>query len=111
MKTISLLGSTGSIGTQTLDVIRRNKDIKVAALAAGTRVKELAAQAREFKPELVCIGSEKLAGDLKTELADMDVRIVSGSEGLIESSDNRFSKYCADGSCRHDGHCTDNPCD
>ena len=46
MKTISLLGSTGSIGTQTLDVIRRNKDIKVAALAAGTRVKELAAQAR-----------------------------------------------------------------
>ena len=69
MKTISLLGSTGSIGTQTLDVIRRNKDIKVAALAAGTRVKELAAQAREFKPELVCIGSEKLAGDLKTELA------------------------------------------
>ena len=71
MKTISLLGSTGSIGTQTLDVIRRNKDIKVAALAAGTRVKELAAQAREFKPELVCIGSEKLAGDLKTELADM----------------------------------------
>lgn len=65
MKTISLLGSTGSIGTQTLDVIRRNKDIKVAALAAGTRVKELAAQAREFKPELVCIGSEKLAGDLR----------------------------------------------
>lgn len=86
MKTISLLGSTGSIGTQTLDVIRRNKDIKVAALAAGTRVKELAAQAREFKPELVCIGSEKLAGDLKTELADMDVRIVSGSEGLIEAA-------------------------
>ena len=86
MKTISLLGSTGSIGTQTLDVIRRNKDIKVAALAVGTRVKELAAQAREFKPELVCIGSEKLAGDLKTELADMDVRIVSGSEGLIEAA-------------------------
>lgn len=86
MKTISLLGSTGSIGTQTLDVIRRNKDIKVAALAAGTRVKELAAQAREFKPELVYIGSEKLAGDLKTELADMDVRIVSGSEGLIEAA-------------------------
>lgn len=48
MKTISLLGSTGSIGTQTLDVIRRNKDIKVAALAAGTRVKELAAQARDL---------------------------------------------------------------
>lgn len=86
MKTISLLGSTGSIGTQTLDVIRRNKDIQVAALAAGTRVKELAAQAREFTPELVCVGSEKLADELKLLLSDMDIRIVSGSEGLIEAA-------------------------
>ena len=55
MRGISVLGSTGSIGTQTLDVIRRNNDIKVVALAAGTRVKELANQVREFRPELVCI--------------------------------------------------------
>ena len=53
MKSVSLLGSTGSIGTQTLDVIRKNNDIKVVALAAGTRVKELAEQTREFKPQLV----------------------------------------------------------
>ena len=50
MKSVSLLGSTGSIGTQTLDVIRKNNDIKVVALAAGTRVKELGEQTREFKP-------------------------------------------------------------
>ena len=55
MKSVSLLGSTGSIGTQTLDVIRKNNDIKVVALAAGTRVKELAEQAREFKPQLVSV--------------------------------------------------------
>ena len=59
MKNVSILGSTGSIGTQTLDVIRRNKDIKVVALAAGTRVKELAEQVREFRPSLVCIGTLK----------------------------------------------------
>ena len=50
MKSVSLLGSTGSIGTQTLDVIRKNNDIKVLGLAAGTRVKELGEQTREFKP-------------------------------------------------------------
>ena len=86
MKNISLLGSTGSIGTQTLDVIRRNNDIKVVALAAGTRVKELANQVREFRPELVCIGSEKLAAELKVLLADIDVKIVYGDEGLIEAA-------------------------
>lgn len=78
MRGISVLGSTGSIGTQTLDVIRRNNDIKVVALAAGTRVKELANQVREFRPELVCIGSEKLAAELKVLLADIDVKIVYG---------------------------------
>lgn len=86
MKKLSLLGSTGSIGTQTLDVIRRNNDIKVVALAANTRIKELAEQAREFKPELVCIGSEKLANELKILLADMDIKIVWGNEGLIEAA-------------------------
>ena len=86
MRGISVLGSTGSIGTQTLDVIRRNNDIKVVALAAGTRVKELANQVREFRPELVCIGSEKLAAELKVLLADIDVKIVYGDEGLIEAA-------------------------
>ena len=86
MRGISVLGSTGSIGTQTLDVIRRNKDIKVVALAAGTRVKELAEQVREFRPSLVCIGTEKLAGELKLLLSDIDVKIVYGDEGLIEAA-------------------------
>lgn len=86
MKNVSILGSTGSIGTQTLDVIRRNKDINVVALAAGTRVSELAAQVREFRPELVCVGSEELVPQIKQLLADVDVRIVCGNEGLIEAA-------------------------
>ncbi len=86
MKKLSLLGSTGSIGTQTLDVIRRNNDIKVVALAAGTRINELAAQAREFGPELVCIGTEKLAGELKIMLADTNIKVVCGPQGLIEAA-------------------------
>lgn len=89
MRGISVLGSTGSIGTQTLDVIRRNKDIKVVALAAGTRVKELAEQVREFRPSLVCIGTEKLAGELKLLLSDIDVKIVYGDEGLIEAATHK----------------------
>lgn len=86
MKNISLLGSTGSIGTQTLDVVRRNDDINVVALAAGTRIKELEAQVREFKPQLVCVGKEELAEELKIMLSDMDIKIVSGESGLIEAA-------------------------
>ena len=86
MKNISLLGSTGSIGTQTLDVVRRDDDINVVALAAGTRIKELEAQVREFKPQLVCVGKEELAEELKIMLSDMDVKIVSGESGLIEAA-------------------------
>ncbi len=84
MKNISLLGSTGSIGTQTLDVIRRNKDINVVALAAGTRINELEKQVREFKPQLVCVSTQELAEELKVMLSDMDVKVVYGQEGLIE---------------------------
>ena len=84
MKNISLLGSTGSIGTQTLDVIRRNKDINVVAMAAGTRIHELEKQVREFKPQLVCVRTQELAQELKVMLADMDVKVVFGQEGLVE---------------------------
>ena len=69
MKSVSLLGSTGSIGTQTLDVIRKNNDIKVVALAAGTRVKELAEQAREFKPQLVSVKTQEKAKELKANIS------------------------------------------
>ncbi len=86
MRKISILGSTGSIGTQTLDVIRRNGDLQVVALAAGTRVEKLAEQVREFKPELACVGSDEAAASLRTLLADMPVRVVCGEEGLIEAA-------------------------
>lgn len=86
MRSVSLLGSTGSIGTQTLDVIRKNNDLKVVALAAGTRVEELARQVREFKPELVSVGSEEGAKQLKLLTADMDLKIVYGMEGLTAAA-------------------------
>lgn len=86
MRSVSLLGSTGSIGTQTLDVIRKNNDLKVVALAAGTRVEELARQVREFKPELVSVGSEEGAKQLKLMTADMDLKIVYGMEGLTAAA-------------------------
>lgn len=81
---ISILGSTGSIGTQTLDIIRRTGDIKVMGLAAGRSVSALEEQIREFKPALACLFDEKAADDLRRRVADLDVRVVSGMDGLIE---------------------------
>ena len=86
MKKISVLGSTGSIGTQTLDVVRRNNDIEVVALAAGRRIKELEAQIREFGPKLVSVADEQLAKELAVSIADLDVKIVYGMEGLTEAA-------------------------
>lgn len=83
MKTISLIGSTGSIGTQTLDVCRQH-NIKVAALAAHRNIKLLEEQAREFKPKLVCVYDEGLYGDLRDRLSDMSVKVLRGMEGLCE---------------------------
>ncbi len=86
MKTIGILGSTGSIGTQTLEVVRENGDIRVAALAAGRNLKKLEEQIREFRPKVAAVWSEEDAGKLRTMVADLDVRILSGMEGLIEVS-------------------------
>lgn len=86
MKKISVLGSTGSIGTQTLDVVRRNDDIEIVALAAGRRIKELEAQIREFGPKLVSVADEQLAKELAVSIADLDVKIVYGMEGLTEAA-------------------------
>lgn len=86
MKKISVLGSTGSIGTQTLDVVRRNNDIEIVALAAGRRIKELEAQIREFEPKLVSVADEQLAKELAVSIADLDVKIVYGMEGLTEAA-------------------------
>ena len=86
MRGVSLLGSTGSIGTQTLDVIRKNKDLNVVALAAGTRIKELADQIREFKPLIACTATKQGADELKLLVSDIPVKIVYGDEGLVESA-------------------------
>lgn len=83
MKTISLIGSTGSIGMQTLDVCRKH-NITVKALAARRNVKLLEEQAREFKPMLVCIYDEELYEDLRDRLADMGIKVLCGMEGLCE---------------------------
>lgn len=83
MKTISLIGSTGSIGLQTLDVCRKH-NIKVTALAVNSNVKLLEEQAREFNPKCVCVYDEKLYGDLRDRLSDIDVKVLCGMDGLCE---------------------------
>ena len=84
MKKIAILGSTGSIGTQTLDVVRANGDIEVMGISAGRNVKMLEEQAREFHPKLIAVWDENAAKDLAVRLQDMDVKIVSGMDGLLE---------------------------
>lgn len=86
MKKITVLGSTGSIGTQTLEVVRAEPDIEVAALAAGSNILLLEEQIREFRPQVAAVWSEKNAADLAERVKDLDVRIVSGMQGLIEVS-------------------------
>ncbi|MBO6164541.1 MAG: 1-deoxy-D-xylulose-5-phosphate reductoisomerase [Lachnospiraceae bacterium] len=86
MRHISLLGSTGSIGTQTLEVVRACGDYKVCALAAGSNVALLEQQMREFSPKLVCVWTPEAAADLKVRTADLGIRIVTGMEGLMEAA-------------------------
>lgn len=85
MKKIAILGSTGSIGTQTLDVVRAHSDeLEVVALAAGSNKERLKEQIREFHPELVSLSDERKAQELKEELAGEAVEVVCGMDGLIE---------------------------
>ena len=84
-RNIVLLGSTGSIGTQTLDVVRNNPDeLTVVGLAANRRAAEVEAQVREFKPKYVCMYDEAAAKDLQTRIADLGIKVMSGMEGLLE---------------------------
>lgn len=83
MDDIVLLGSTGSIGTQTLDVCRAH-NIRLKALSANGNTKQLERQAREFRPEFVAIADESRYGDLKTRLADTDIKVISGIDGIRE---------------------------
>ena len=83
MKKIAVLGSTGSIGTQTLEIVRTNKDIQVTALAAGSNIELLEAQIREFSPKLAAVWDEEKAVELKSRVRDLDVRVFSGMDGLL----------------------------
>ncbi len=84
MKHIAILGSTGSIGTQTLEVVEHQKDIQVTALAAGTNITLLEEQIRKFHPGLVCVWDDKKAKELAASVADLNVRVTSGMDGLLE---------------------------
>lgn len=84
MKKIAILGSTGSIGTQTLDVVRANKDIEVLGISAGRNIEKLEEQIREFSPKLAAVWDEKAAEDLAQKIQDTDTKVVSGMDGLLE---------------------------
>lgn len=84
MKKIAILGSTGSIGTQTLDVVRANKDMEVVGISAGSNVHMLEQQVREFHPRIAAVWKEDAARELAVKIADTDTRVVCGMGGLLE---------------------------
>lgn len=84
MKKIAILGSTGSIGTQTLEIVRSNPDLSVVALAAGGNVRLMEEQIREFRPRVAGMWNEEAAGELRSRVTDLPVKIVSGMDGLLE---------------------------
>lgn len=86
MRKISILGSTGSIGTQTLEVVEVLDNIKVMAITGNSNIRLLEEQARKFQPELVAVMDEKNAETLKERLSDLDIRVVSGMDGLVEAA-------------------------
>lgn len=84
MKKIAILGSTGSIGTQTLDIVRENQDLEVTGISAGSNIALLESQIREFRPKLAVVWSEEHAKDLAVRVKDCDVEIASGMDGLLK---------------------------
>ncbi len=84
MKKAAILGSTGSIGTQTLEIARTNKDIGITALAARNNITLLEEQIREFRPKLAAVWSREKAAELRSRVRDLEVKIVSGMDGLLE---------------------------
>ena len=92
MKKIGILGSTGSIGTQTLEIVRTNKDIEVTALAAGSNIELLERQIREFKPELAAVWNPDRAAELRDRVRDLDVKVLSGMDGLLAAASEPHSE-------------------
>ena len=84
MKKIGILGSTGSIGTQTLEIVREHKDMEVVALSAGSNIAKLEEQIREFNPKAAVVYDDKRAKELSDNVSDLDVKVLSGMDGLIE---------------------------
>ena len=84
MRNIAILGSTGSIGTQTLEIVRENNDLNVVSIAAKSSINKLEEQVREFKPDIVCVYDEKAASQFKVMITN--TKVVSGMEGLIEAA-------------------------
>lgn len=84
MKKIGILGSTGSIGTQTLEIVRNNKDLQVVALAAGQSVEIMEEQVREFAPFLAVMWTKEAADALRIKVADTKTKVLCGMEGLLE---------------------------
>ena len=83
MRRIAVLGSTGSIGTQTLEVVENHPDMEITALAAGSNIRLLEKQIRRFRPKVAAVWSEERAEELKARVADLDVRVEAGMDGLI----------------------------
>lgn len=92
MKKIAILGSTGSIGTQTLDVIREHQNMEVVAIAAGNNIELLEKQIREFRPELAAVWEEESAKKLRENVKDLPIKVVSGMDGLIEVAEYEKSE-------------------
>ena len=86
VKCVSILGSTGSIGRQSLDIISRLPEIRVAALTAGNSVERMAQQCRQFHPELAVMATQEAAEQLSGQIGDLPVRVMWGEEGLIEAA-------------------------
>ena len=86
VKCVSILGSTGSIGRQSLDIISRLNDVRVAALTAGTSAELMAQQCRQFRPVLAVMATKEAADDLRELIKDLPIRINWGEEGLIEAA-------------------------
>ena len=107
MKRIAILGSTGSIGTQTLEVVQTNGDIEVVSLAAGSNIELLEEQVLKFHPKVVCVYREEKAKELRERLKDETVRVVAGMDGLIEAACIPEAEIVGDSGGRNDWYPSD----
>ena len=106
MKKIAILGSTGSIGTQTLDVVRANGDIEVLGISAGKNIQKLEEQVREFSPRLVAVWDENAAQELAQKIQDTDTKVAGCRHSVYCNSGNAWDSSDDRGDPCRKGHCT-----